>query len=73
MVDTVRIYIEATVAVATMATLGVVSGFAAFALTGDRTLAFGVAAAAFLLTGIVLTVRQWRLTRTPPPPAEPPN
>jgi hypothetical protein len=71
--DTVRLYFETTVAVATMATLGIISGFVAFAGTGDRMLAFFAAAAVFVLTGVVLTVRNWHQSRSPEPPAEPPT
>ena len=70
--DTVRLYLEATVAVAIMAMLGIISGFATVALTGDGRLAFFVAAVAFVLTAIMLTVRLWRMTRMPTASAEPP-
>jgi hypothetical protein len=70
--DTVRLYLEATVAVAVMAMLGIISGFATVALTGDGRQAFFVAAVAFVLTAIVLTVRLWRMTRMPIASAEPP-
>jgi len=73
MLDTVRHYFEATVAVAIMAMLAIISGFASAGLTGDRRLAFLVAAVAFVLTGIVLTARLWHMTRTPVPPPEPPT
>ena len=73
MLDTVRLYFEATLAVAIMAMLAIVSGFAAAGLTGDRRLAFLVAAVAFVLTGIALTVRLWRMTRTPITPPETPT
>jgi len=55
MLDTVRLYFKATVAVAIMAVFAIISGFASAGLTGDRRLAFLVAAVAFVLTGIVLT------------------
>jgi hypothetical protein len=73
MLDTVRLYVEATVAVAIMAMFAIISGFAAAGLTGDRQLALLVAAVAFVLAGIALTVRLWRMTRTPIPPAELPT
>jgi hypothetical protein len=73
MLDTVRLYFEATVAVAIMAMFAIISGFASDRLIGDRRLAFLVAAVAFVLTGIVLTARLWRMTRTPIPPPEPPT
>jgi hypothetical protein len=55
-----------------MAMLGIISGFATVALTGDGRLAFFVAAVAFVLTAIMLTVRLWRMTRMPTASAEPP-
>ena len=73
MLDTVRLYFKATVAVAIMAVFAIISGFASAGLTGDRRLAFLVAAVAFVLTGIVLTVHLWRMTRTPIPPPEAPT
>ena len=42
------------------------------ALSGDQRVALLSAAVAFMLTGIVLTVRLWRMTRAPASPAEPP-
>ncbi len=73
MLDTLRLYFEATVAVAIMAMLAIISGLTAAGLTGDRQLALLVAAVAFVLTGILLTVRLWRMTRTPIPPPEAPT
>ena len=70
MLDTARLYFDATVALAIMATFGVVAGFIAFAATGDRTLAMLATAAVFAVTGMLLTIRLWRITRNPPP-AEP--
>jgi hypothetical protein len=70
--ETVHLYLEGTVAAAIMAMLGVVAGVAMLALSGDQRLALVAAAVAFMLTGIVLTVRLWRLTRAPAPPAVPP-
>lgn len=72
MLDTHRLYLEATMAVAIMALLGLISGLATIALTGAVQLAFPVAAVAFVLAGVVLTVRLWRMTRTPISPAAPP-
>jgi hypothetical protein len=63
MFGTVRLYMEATVAVATMAALAVISGFAAAAITGDRTLVMVTAGVVFVLTGLVLVFRLWRMTR----------
>ena len=69
--ETVRLYFETTVAFATMATLGIISGFVAFAGTGERMLAFLAAAAVFVLTGVVLAVRNWHLWRSEPPAGPP--
>ena len=55
-----------------MAMLGIISGLATVALTGDGRLAFFVAAVAFVLTAIVLTVRLCRMNRTLIASAEPP-
>ena len=71
MLNTVRLYFDATVAVAIMATLGVISGFIAAGLTGDRTLALLAAGAVFGLTGAVLMVRLWRTTQKPVLPLDP--
>ena len=73
MPDTVRLYFDAAVAVATMATLGVISGFVTFAATGERMLAFLAATAAFVLTGIVLAVRGAYSSKSAGPPEEPPG
>ena len=72
MLESVHLYLEGTVAAAIMAMLGVISGMATLALSGDQRLAILVAALAFMLSGIVLTARLWRMTRAPAPPAEPP-
>jgi len=66
-----RLYLEATVAVAIMAVLGVVAAFIAAAITGDRTLVIAAAAAAFLISGAVLMVRLWRLPRKAALPLDP--
>jgi hypothetical protein len=68
MPSTARVYFDATVALATMATLGVIAGFVAIAATGDRPLALSVTAAVFVLAGVVSTVRLWRSTRKPAQP-----
>jgi hypothetical protein len=70
MIDTIRLYFDATLAVAIMAALGIVAGFAAAAITGDRTLVIATTAVVFVLTGAVLTVRLWRITRKPQLPLD---
>ena len=71
MLDTVRLYLDATLAVAFMAVLGIISGFIADGVTGDRVLALIVAGAVFLLTGAILIVRLWRITQRPALPLDP--
>ena len=65
--STARVYFDATVALAIMATLGVIAGFVAFAATGDRALALSATLAVFALAGIVAMIRLWRSTREPAP------
>jgi hypothetical protein len=67
----VRLYIEATLAVAIMATLAVISGFVAAAITGDRPLVMATVALVFVLTGVVLALRLWRMAREQMPPLDP--
>jgi len=71
MVDTIRRYVDATVAVAVMALLGIMSGVVAAGLTGDSKLTVLAAVVAFVLTGVVLMVRLWRMTRRPVLPPGP--
>jgi hypothetical protein len=65
--STARVYFDATVALAIMATLGIIAGFVAFAATGDRVLALSATFAVFALAGIVAMIRLWRSTRTAAP------
>ena len=64
---TIRHYLDATLAVAIMAGLGIIAGFAAGAISGDRILVAATTLSVFALTGVVLIVRLWRLTRKPEP------
>lgn len=61
----VRLYLEAAIAVATMATLAAISGFVAAAITGDRALVMVTAGVVFVVTGFVLVFRLWRQFREP--------
>lgn len=63
MVSTFRLYIDAAYAIAVMATTGVISGFATAAITGNTERGLQVALAVFALTGGLLAVRLWRITR----------
>jgi hypothetical protein len=63
MVSTLRLYIDATYAVAVMTTSGIISGFATAAISGDTERGLQVALAMFALTGGFLAIRLWRATR----------
>jgi membrane protein implicated in regulation of membrane protease activity len=63
MVSTIRLYVSASYAIAVMATAGVISGFAAAGITGNTLRGLQVALAMFAVTGALLTVRLWRMTR----------
>jgi membrane protein implicated in regulation of membrane protease activity len=63
MVSTIRLYVSASYAIAVMATVGILSGFAAAGMTGDTLRGLQVALAMFAVTGALLTVRLWRMTQ----------
>ena len=63
MVGTLRLFFDASYAIALMAFVGIVSGFATAAMTGDTQRSLQVAIAMFAVTGALLTVRLWRVTR----------
>lgn len=71
MLSTVRLFFDATISVALMATFAIIAGFAAAAITSDRTLIVVTACSVFTLAGAVLLVRLWRTTHAPASPAEP--
>ena len=71
MPDTVRLFFDATVALAIMATFAAMSALAAAAATDDRTLVVLAAGCVFALTGAALMVRLWRMTPKPIPRIEP--
>jgi hypothetical protein len=66
--DTIRLYFDATLAVAIMAALAIIAGFVAAALTDDRALILVTVAAVFALTGAALFVRLWLMTHNPDTP-----
>lgn len=63
MVSILRLYMDASYALAVMAFVGIVSGFATAVITGNTERGVQVALAMFAVTGALLTVRLWRLTR----------
>jgi hypothetical protein len=71
MVDNLRLYVEAIVAVGIMGVLSVVAAFVAAAITGDRMLVIAAAAAAFVITGAVLMLRLWRMPQKSVLPLDP--
>ena len=72
MLDTIRLYFDATLAVAIMVTLGVIAGFVAAALTDDRALILATVVVVFGLTGAALLVRLWLMMYRPAAPQNPP-
>ena len=66
MAGTIRVFIDASYAVAVMAVSGILAGFATAGITGDTQRSLQVALAAFALAGAMLTVRLWRATRAAP-------
>lgn len=68
MLRTVRLYLDAMVAVATMAVVGAFAGLAVAAWSGDRRLALAAGAGAFALGGAVYVVRLWRSAHATRPP-----
>jgi hypothetical protein len=63
MVSTVRLFVDASYAIVVMALVGIVAGFATAGITGDTERSLHVASAMFVLTGVFLTIRLWRITR----------
>jgi hypothetical protein len=66
MLGPVRLYIEGALAIAIMATLAVIAGFVAAAISGNRMLALATTALVFVLTGVVLALRLRRMARAAP-------
>jgi hypothetical protein len=63
MASTVRLYVDAAYAIAIMALVGIVAGSATAGITSDTERSLQVALAVFVLAGVFLTVRLWRITR----------
>ena len=57
--NTVRLYFEAVVAILTMLTLSVISGFLAAAVSNNRTAVMVAMATVFVGTGAILLLRVW--------------
>jgi hypothetical protein len=60
-----QVYLEAITAVLLMATIGIISGFIAAAITGERAITIATGGTMTILTGAILAARLWRLTRAP--------
>ena len=69
--NNLRLYVEAVITVATMVAMGVISGMAAAATTGDREIVITAVAAGFILSGSVLMVRLRRFAKKPALPSDP--
>ena len=71
MASTVRLYVDASYAIAIMALVGIVAGSATAGITNNTERSLQVAVIMFVLTGAFLTYRLWRITRrTGQPPVE---
>jgi hypothetical protein len=57
--STARLYFEAVVAISTMLTLSVISGFLAAAVSDNRTAVMVAMAVVFVATGTILLLRVW--------------
>jgi|KBSSwiStaDraftv2_1062776.scaffolds.fasta_scaffold1841313_1 membrane protein DedA with SNARE-associated domain len=72
MIVTLRLFIGASYAVTLMAFLGIAAGFVTATITSDTQRSLQVAIGIFALTGALLTIRLWRMTRRfAPPPVDP--
>jgi hypothetical protein len=65
MSDTLRLFVDAALAIAIMATFSIIAGFLAAAVSGDRTAVLITMAVMFVSTGVVLLFRVWLLTSKP--------
>lgn len=65
MSNSVPLYVEAAIGIATTIVLGFLSGFVAGAVGGDRSIVIGASAAGFVLAAAVLAVRLWRMAHKP--------
>lgn len=65
MSETLRLFVDAALAIAIMGTFSIIAGFAAAALSGDRTAVLITMAVVFVSTGVVLLLRMWLLTPKP--------
>ena len=63
MVSTLRLYMDASYAFAIMATVGIISGFTTALFTSDTERSLQVGLAIFAVTGALLLIRLWRVTR----------
>jgi hypothetical protein len=69
MVSTLRLYIDASYAITVMALVGIISGFATAAMTSNTERSLQAGLVMFALTGALLTIRLWRVTRKTKIPA----
>jgi len=67
MLSAVQVYIEATIAIALMVTIGIITGFIAGRRNEVRAFGFGAGLVMIAVSGAVLFIRLWRMTRKPLP------
>jgi hypothetical protein len=70
--EPVELYLEGSVTAVMMVMIGAVFGVATLVLSGDQGFALVMAATTFVLAGILLSVRLWRMTRPSASSTKPP-
>jgi hypothetical protein len=70
MLGPARLYVEGALAITIMATLGIIAGFVAGAISGDSMLALAATGIVFVAAGVVLTLRLRRMVKAPTLPLD---
>jgi hypothetical protein len=65
MLNRMRVFVDAALAIAIMLVLSIISGFLAAAVTGDRATVVATMGAAFVIAGGGLLLRVWLLAPKP--------
>ena len=67
MLSTVQVYVEATIAIALMVTIGIITGFIAAGITEDRAFSFGAGFVMIAVSCAFLVIRLWHMPCAPLP------
>ena len=65
MLTTAQVCVEAAIATAIMVTLGTITAFITAGVTGDRMFSFGAGFIMLAVSGALLAIRLWHMTRRP--------